>query len=504
MSATHKRHLSRTLLLAGVSALALAVGACSSAVKEQAEKEAKSETGNAAALVRIGDASRSGGDLGTAVNFYQRASALAPKDAGTQLRLATALLEMGSYPEAEIAFQRVLAADPHNLEAMRGLGNVYIATDQAKHAVEQFQAVIAAKPSYQAYNGLGVALDLQGMHPAAQKAYHEGLAENATSLTLENNLALSLALSGDYPAAIQTLRRVTESPQATYRHRQNLALVYGLAGDTAHAAEVAKIDLDAKAVESNLAYYAWLRAQPKLSPSDVMRYSGPKGQPSAPAYEEGALPHKKAELDIDATASTEPVNGVRPVNGTGTRKATTTTATIAAAPRNVEPVRAAPAPRKAEPERIAAAPRTPVVEAPVSPAADVADDVDEADAASAPSKVTDDGYVLLPEERAQRGAKVIEVAHPVARPATRPTVHFRDMTFAQFASSVGVYGPACQDDYKAAKRDSAKGPAETPVVDKGKPVVASVGTTTTQTAEAVEQVAYQVDSTITLEGLRRY
>lgn len=211
MSATRETHLRRTLLLAGVSALALAVGACSGAFQEKAEAEAKNDLGGAAALVRIGDASRAGGDLQTAVGFYERASTVAPNDAATQLRLATALLEMGSYSEAEVAYRRVLAADPANVEAMRGLGNIYIATDQPKNAVEQFQGAIAKKPSYQAYNGLGVAFDLEGKHAAAQKAYHEGLAVNATSLSLQNNLALSLALSGDYPAAIDLLRRVSQN-----------------------------------------------------------------------------------------------------------------------------------------------------------------------------------------------------------------------------------------------------------------------------------------------------
>ncbi|HEX7007117.1 MAG TPA: hypothetical protein VF274_08260, partial [Alphaproteobacteria bacterium] len=74
MSATHKSHPLRLLLLAGASALALAVGACSGALKESAEQEAQKDGAGAAALVRIGDASRAGGDLATAVGFYQRAS----------------------------------------------------------------------------------------------------------------------------------------------------------------------------------------------------------------------------------------------------------------------------------------------------------------------------------------------------------------------------------------------------------------------------------------------
>ena len=488
MSATRETHLRRTLLLAGVSALALAVGACSGAFQEKAEAEAKNDSGGAAALVRIGDASRAGGDLQTAVGFYERASTVAPNDAATQLRLATALLEMGSYSEAEVAYRRVLAADPANVEAMRGLGNIYIATDQPKNAVEQFQGAIAKKPSYQAYNGLGVAFDLEGKHAAAQKAYHEGLAVNATSLSLQNNLALSLALSGDYPAAIDLLRRVSQNPQATLRHRQNLALVYGLAGDNAHAAEVAKVDLDAKAVESNLAYYAWLRAQPKLSPSDVMRYSGPKGQPKTPAFEEGALPEKKApekkaEVDIDATASTEPVEGVRPVNGVGARTATVRTTTVAAAP------------RRSEAEYVASAPRTPVADASVIEVAD------GADAEVATASAEDKNYVLLPEERAARSARIVEVAHPTTPPLAR---HFREMSYAQFASAVGIAGPACDDDYKPGKLENARRAPETPVVDKGKPVVAALSTTTSQPIEPVAQVAYQIDGAITLEGLRRY
>ncbi|HEX7006917.1 MAG TPA: tetratricopeptide repeat protein, partial [Alphaproteobacteria bacterium] len=380
--------------------------------------------------------------------------------------------EMGSYGESEAAFQRVLAADPENREAMRGLGNIYIATDQPTKAIEQFQRLIERKPTYQAFNGLGVAYDLEGKHAAAQKAYHSGLAENPTSLTLKNNLALSLALSGDYPAAIDLLRSVSRHPQATYRHRQNLALVYGLAGDMTHAAEIARIDLDPKAVQSNLEYYAWLRSQPKLSPSDVMRYSGPegKGGVKTPAIEQGTLPAEKAGIDIGATASLEPVAGAG--------------------------------------STIAAAPRIPVV----GGSDDDADEADEAEMAM-DADTGEDGapgdYVLLPEERAARMGRVFEVAHTVPQPAPRPTMHFRDMTFAQFARAVGIYGPACADTYDSKAPAVADGPAgapaiETPAIDPSQPVMAAVAASVTQPIERVEQVAYRIDSTITLEGLRRY
>jgi hypothetical protein len=99
---------------------------------------------------------------------------------------------------------------------------------------------------------------------------------------------------------------------------------------------------------------------------------------------------------------------------------------------------------------------------------------------------------------------VIEAAAMTPLPAAKPTTHFRDMSYTQFARAVGVYGPACEDDYKRGKPATAGAPAELPVVDRGKPVMAAVSTSVSQPVEPVAQVAYSIDSTITLEGLRRY
>src|SRR5690606_39662608 len=195
-----------------------------------------------------------------------------------------------------------------------------------------------------------------------------------------------------------------------------------------------------------------------------------KGGVKPPAIEEGALPTTQAQIDIGATASLEPV------------------AVAGAAS--------------------AAAPRIPVVDSPD-------DDVDEADegemAADADTEndAVPGDYVLLPEERAAQTGRVIEVVHTMPRPAPRPTRHFRDMSFAQFARAVGIYGPACADDYDRHAPAVADGPAgtpaiETPASDRNRPVMAAVGTSVNQPIEPVEQVAYRIDSTITLEGLRRY
>ena len=145
-------------------------------------------------------------------------------------------------------------------DALRGLGNALLSLDQPELALPQFEAALAVDANDpRVHNSLGVVHDMMGNHRMAQKHYRAGLAIAPDNLMLRNNLGLSLALSGDFQEAIDLLRPLAFHPAATPRNRQNLALVYGLSGDLDAAARIARIDLDAKAVESNLAYYGVLR-----------------------------------------------------------------------------------------------------------------------------------------------------------------------------------------------------------------------------------------------------
>ena len=69
-----------------------------------------------------------------------------------------------------------------------------------------------------------------------------------------------MALAGEYADAIQLLSDAVKDPNAGPGTRHNLSLVYGLAGDEENARRVASADLNAAAVENNLAFYARLRA----------------------------------------------------------------------------------------------------------------------------------------------------------------------------------------------------------------------------------------------------
>ncbi|MGH6740389.1 MAG: tetratricopeptide repeat protein, partial [Bradyrhizobium sp.] len=105
--------------------------------------------------------------------------------------------------------------------------------------------------------------DFAGQHEEAQARYRRGLELLPNDPALSLDLALSLALTGNYPDAVRILHPIAAAATATPRERLTMALIYGLQGNRPAAAQMAARDLDAAAVQHNLAYYETLR---RLSP----------------------------------------------------------------------------------------------------------------------------------------------------------------------------------------------------------------------------------------------
>ncbi|MFQ5954411.1 MAG: tetratricopeptide repeat protein, partial [Kiloniellales bacterium] len=218
-------------------------------------------SGPAAALQRVGDRTRAGGDLVSAVTIYRRVADMAPLSPEPYLAMGDTLLALGAYNDAVMAYHDAISRGA-KVDAYRGLGNALIAQDQPALALTQFdEAIRRAAGDVRGYSGKGVALDMLGDYAAAQQVYRRALEIDPNNKTVLNNLALSLAFSGAHQEAIDLLLPIALDPGATPRHRQNLALAYGLAGDMTEAARIARMDLDEESVQKNLAYYQVLRAR---------------------------------------------------------------------------------------------------------------------------------------------------------------------------------------------------------------------------------------------------
>lgn len=268
------------LIVAGVM-----IGACA-ADKVPTAGEIKSENADnrARQLIRVGDASRAGGDAASALAFYQRAVKQRPDWPTAYQRIGETALSLGLAEQAAESYSKLAELAPNDIDARLGLGKTLIALDRPAEAAKTFEQARTLAPSdYRAYNGLGVAADLIGDHAAAAGHYQTGLALAPDNLSLQGNLGLSLALAGNFKDAIEILGDAAKTPAAGPRIRQNLALVYGLSGDVTRAAQVGRLDLSEAAVQSNLRRYATLRRL-----SAVARARAVHGQPDA----DGVIPSK--------------------------------------------------------------------------------------------------------------------------------------------------------------------------------------------------------------------
>lgn len=248
--------------------LLAALGGCATKPPEK-YAATDNQTDLSTSLYRSAEESRAQGDFSAAATLYRQSHAALPSDASPAQQskplvgLGQVVLAAGLPKEAADAFRKALIAEGDNVEALRGLGNALVAIDQPEMAIGQYDKAFALAPKDpRIYNGLGVANDLLGKHEKAQEWYRAGLELKSDDMNLLTNLGLSLSFSGQYDEAIEVLRGLVNSPRATPHHRQNLALAFGLAGRRDDAAKVARMDLDARAVRANLAYYATLRALP--------------------------------------------------------------------------------------------------------------------------------------------------------------------------------------------------------------------------------------------------
>jgi Flp pilus assembly protein TadD len=215
---------------------------------------------NYASLMRVGAAAEAGGDYATAVGVYRKAAAIDTNAVAPFVATGNALLAMGEFNEAIIAYKSALARDQHDREALRGLARAYLTSGEPALAGEPLAIAYQDNPDdAKLLQLIGVADDFVGRHDEAQTRYRRGLELTPADPALSLNLALSLALSGSFPEAIAVLRPIATAKTGSPRERQTLALIYGLQGDRREAERMARLDLDPAAAQRNIAYYDSLR-----------------------------------------------------------------------------------------------------------------------------------------------------------------------------------------------------------------------------------------------------
>lgn len=150
----------------------------------------------------------------------------APKDLETWQRLAQVQYRAGQVdknylPKSEAAFRHVLELDPNNLEALRGLGNVYFDRDEYDRATEYYRAYLKQRPDDASVRtDLGTMLLYGGRLDEAVREYQAVVEREPGFYQAHFNLGIALLRRGDPEGARKAFEKARETaPDATTRDR---------------------------------------------------------------------------------------------------------------------------------------------------------------------------------------------------------------------------------------------------------------------------------------------
>lgn len=243
-----------------MSALAAALSLCLAAAPALAAKPDKSAEPAAPAARKSTAQERAqvaGLDPLARAAFWAREAGADPADAEAGLQLSQALRQMGNYPDAITAAQKVALAHPTNVEAKLEIARAHVGRGQGFYAVQPAREAQALAPrDWRIPSLLGVAYEQAQRYDEALAAHRLALSLAPENPSAISNLALYYAAHGDPAQAETMLRQAAAKPDAPITVRQNLALVLGLQGRLAEAERIARQDLPPETVDNNM---AWLR-----------------------------------------------------------------------------------------------------------------------------------------------------------------------------------------------------------------------------------------------------
>jgi len=151
----------------------------------------RTQSGTDEALKR-GFAALQAGDLGTARGEYERVLAADPNNRDALLGLAALDVRIGDYDRAAMSYARVLELDPRDPDAAAGLIGLRGSVDPVQ-AESRLKNLLASQPDSAVLNfALGNILAIQSRWAEAQQSYFHAVASDPENPDYEFNLAVSL------------------------------------------------------------------------------------------------------------------------------------------------------------------------------------------------------------------------------------------------------------------------------------------------------------------------
>jgi serine/threonine-protein kinase len=179
--------------------------------------------------VTLGQLQATTGKNDLALQEFQRALELNPRDAGALIGQAGVYEQMGHFKEAESSLQRAIALRPDYWEGYSVLGAFYLRQKRVQDSLAQYRRVIELTPdSPEGYSDLGVAytaLNDSQSNAAAEAAFQKSI-QLAPNYQAYANLGWLYMDEKRYADAAAATRKALELNDQDWRVWSNLQLAY--------------------------------------------------------------------------------------------------------------------------------------------------------------------------------------------------------------------------------------------------------------------------------------
>ena len=156
-------------------------------------------------------------------------------DASNQMLSGSKFVQEKKYDEAIREFEAAVSLDPENAEAHLMLGLTYAAKRDLDKALEHTQRSITIKPSYSAYNNLGLIYANKGQFQNGIEAYEHALELNPKSYAAWHQLGKLASSNANFTKSIEAFTKAIELNPKFPEAYQGLGSAYYMEGDMASA-----------------------------------------------------------------------------------------------------------------------------------------------------------------------------------------------------------------------------------------------------------------------------
>lgn len=210
------------ILLMGVAS-AFVLSGCGTSDQAAMQRGAQIDSALDRAAYSAAAQNRDEGSLVLLERVYKRN----PDDVTAALKYASALRQFDYLNRAAMVLRPFASASNATTEVKNEYAAIQLAQGNYSTA-EEFaqQSIIMDAENYEAFHYLGVALDAQGMHEEAERAFRKGLDYwEGDPTTIMNNLALNLATQGHVSEARSILEKALSVAPDRIELQRNLRII---------------------------------------------------------------------------------------------------------------------------------------------------------------------------------------------------------------------------------------------------------------------------------------